>query len=453
MPGFRKVVAFAALGLGIGGSLFLAAPAVAVAADQLEDPPQGTTCAKRPEFSFTWLDTEVAELEVKAEQEQQFVITLEYLNPLTKDEPVLLQGTPGAGKSAQRNCWAETKAAPREVVDLTAASRAPDKGGREARREGEKVSPQPIAFCVNASPKGVGVPLFLDREAVLRGGGFVHVTFEGTGEYPVSCEANRTGSIKVKAMQKHRLSFDIGPTFNLGGDGSWASNMEAALTARSDWYTWFEGDVNIRYSAIGAVGEDAEDTEEDSGPPAGGNGGNDDQNFNPFEEGGGVFETNISGIVRYPRVPWLGLAVGVGLSSVPGEATSRLETRERTFGAVRISAQGYNAGEPAETLGNSLGFIQAGYAHNDLWERVELEPASEDGSQDAVFSDESKRWFLEGELELPRVGTDWARLLLRLFVSVPKSGNGPSDIRASALISVDPRKWFPGLRSGGEDED
>jgi hypothetical protein len=450
MPGFRKFVAVAALGLGVGGSLFSAAPAAA----QPEDPPQGTTCAKRPEFSFTWLDTEVAELEVKAEEEQQFVITLEYLKPITTDEPVLLQGIPGAGKSARSNCWAETKAASKEVAELLVASGAPE-DGREARREGEKVSPQPITFCVNASPKGVGVPLFLDREAVLRGGGFVHVTFEGTGEYPVSCEANRTGSIKVKAMQKHRLSFDIGPTFNLGGDGSWASNMEAALTARSDWYTWFEGDVNIRYSAIGAVGEDpgdSGDAEEDSDPPAGGNGGN-DQNFNPFEEGGGVFETNISGIVRSPRVPWLGLAVGVGLSSVPGEANSRLETRERTFGAVRISAQGYNAGEPAETLGNSLGFIQAGYAQNDLWERVELEPASEDGSRNAVFSDESKRWFLEGELELPRVGTDWARLLLRLFVSVPKSGNGPSDIRASALISVDPRKWFPGLRSGGGDED
>jgi hypothetical protein len=199
MPGFRKFVAVAALGVGVGGLLFSVAPAAA----QPEDPPQGTTCAKRPEFSFTWLDTEVAELEVKAEEEQRFVITLEYLKPLTDDEPVYLQGIPGAGKSAQRNCWAETEAASKEAklaTDLMGASRAPE----EAGRKNEKVSPQPITFCVNASPKGVGVPLFLDREAVLRGGGFVHVTFEGTGEYPVSCEANRTGSIRVKAMQKHR---------------------------------------------------------------------------------------------------------------------------------------------------------------------------------------------------------------------------------------------------------
>jgi hypothetical protein len=447
MPGFRKFAVLAALGLGMGGSLFSAAPA---AAQQEEDPPQGTTCAKRPEFSFTWLDTEVAELEVKAEEEQRFVITLDYLKPVEGDEPILLKASPGAGKNAQRNCWAETEPASQEANQAAELVKASEASGEGAREGGEE-SARPITFCVNASPKGVGVPLFLDREAVLRGGGFVHVTFEGLGKYPESCEVNRTGSVPVKAMQKHRLSFDLGPTFNLGGDGSWASNMEAALTARSDWYTWFEGDVNIRYSAIGAVDEAPEDAD----PEAGGDGGGDGQSFNPFEEGGGVFEASISGVVRpFRAASWLGLALGAGLSSVPGESTSRLETRQRVFGALRISAQGYNAGEPAETLGNSLGFIQAGYAQNDLWERVELVPASEDGSQEAVFSDESKRWFLEGEVELPRVGTDWARLLLRIFVSAPQSGDGPSDVRVSALISVDPRKWFPGLRSGGgEDED
>ena len=306
---------------------------------------------------------------------------------------------------------------------------------------------KPLMFCVHATPDGTRVPLRLDREEVLRGGGFVRVAYNSTETYPKSCEETQVGAQSVRAMKKHYLSFDVGPVFNLEGSGSWANNMEAALTARSDWFTWFQGGVSGRYSAID-TGEDSTDD-----PPAGEPEENDGE-FNPFEEGGGVFEASVYGVLRPPKTfSWAGIVAGAGLSSIPGAADSELETRQRTFAGIRFAAQGYNAGDPKDSLAESVGFIHAGLAWDDLWEEVEIEPAAADGSSPAVLSDESKRYFLEGELELPRVGTEWARIVMRLYASVPRSGDGPSDVRVSALMSIDPRKWFPGLKNDGSDEE
>jgi len=124
--------------------------------------------------------------------------------------------------------------------------------------------------------------------------------------------------------------------------------------------------------------------------------------------------------------------------------------KKRWFAGVEFAVNGYNAGKPGDSLANSRGFFRTGIMEDKLWENVQLSPASEDGMTPATFSDESERYFLEGELEIPKVGTDSWRLLLRTFASIPTSGKGPSDVRVSALVSIDPRQWFPNLGSGGQ---
>lgn len=293
----------------------------------------------------------------------------------------------------------------------------------------------------------------MDRQALLKAGGLVGLSYEALpDEIGKVCLARRRGPENPvrKALDKHSLSFDIGSVFNLQGEGSWDANMEAAAVSRSQWYDWLQTGFSVRYSSLGAVDEPEE--EEDGDDDGGGDGDDgedeEEEEFNPFESGGGLLETNVYMMFSLPKVPRLGFVGGWGLSSVPGAPESKLELRERTFVGLRNSIQAFNAGRIGDTLENTSGYIQAGVADDDLWERVELEPASEDGTVPAKISDESKRYFFEGEFDIPRVGTEWFRINLRFFASVPRSGDGPSDLRISALASIDPRRWFPGFGQG-----
>ena len=76
--------------------------------------------------------------------------------------------------------------------------------------------------------------------------------------------------------------------------------------------------------------------------------------------------------------------------------------------------------------------------------------AAANGEIAEIRRDESERYFLEGELEVPRVGTNWFRMLIRAKASVPRSGDGPSDVRVSVLGSIDPTKWFEGARGAAQ---
>lgn len=419
----------------------------AVGAQATEELPASAQCGATPVFSFSRITESVYELTASAQPAGRFVVRLDYLDGATSssdddDGPGTIELLGSAPP-----CVDCVDCVDCEEQDLLAAASeiCDDDDG-----------PTALTLCLFAAEGGTSVPVTFDRKAVLRGGGFLSATYrEVVAEEVAGCDVRHRGVTKVKAIDQHVLSFDVGPVYTLDGEGGWSNHAEVAVTARSEWSPLFHGGVDLRYSAIGAVAETEDDGmsmeggDEGEGGEGGGDGeATDVRAFNPFEQGGGVFEASFHGSLHPLRNNrWLGLLAGAGASSLPGEEGAELDLRRRWFAGLEMSVKGYNAGQPAKSLGGTRGFVRFGYMDDELWDNVEIEPASDDGTTPAVFSDESERYFLNGELELPKLGTEWLRIYLRTFISVPASGDGPSDVRVSALVSVDPRSWFPGLKN------
>jgi hypothetical protein len=367
-----------------------------------------------PGFGLTWSGYDDAELQATADPPQVFVITLNYLHPPELENPALIR-----------------LATPYPVPGLTPAQQTECDTLAAAAVAGGPV----VSFCLRAPGTA---PVKLDRAALLDDSGFLGIGFRAlTGEVPTTCLERKAGPAvpKIKALDKHRLTLDAGSVFVEQGNGDWEPRVETAFEARSQWRETLLAGFNIRYSAVGGSAEGEGEGDGDEGDATDGE-DSDGGEFAPFAEGGGVFEARVFSVLNLPSVPRFGLYLGAGFSSLPGADGSDLTTRPRILVGGRVSVQGYNAGRPGDALESSSGFIQVGVARDELWERVQLEPASEDGSRPAVFSDESDRWFVEGELELPAIGTERTRVLLRTYASLPRSGDGPSDVRVSALLTV-----------------
>ncbi|HEX5715365.1 MAG TPA: hypothetical protein VF179_04350 [Thermoanaerobaculia bacterium] len=411
-----------------------------------EDDEDKETC-NTPDFSFTWQGYDLVKLTATADPAQAFIVKLNYLEPPNdgwdkeqekKCEDVL------NGEKKRESGTCKFPFEPARL--LPAVSSGPRKECSDFESEGNGLS-EGVTFCLQATENGSTASLYLDRKALLKAGGLVGLRYTALkDEIDDVCPARKRGPEKpqLKVLDKHSLNFDLGSVFNLQGDGSWETNAEVASIFRFYWYDWLQSGASVRYSAIGAVDEE-EETDDDDGNGSGSTDDSEDDEFNPFESGGGVLETTVYIVANNPRAPRLGMVLGWGLSSVPGTTGERLETRERAFIGLRNTFEALNAGRIGDSLENTAGYIQAGLASDKLWEKVEIEPASEDGTVPAVFSDESDRYFFEGDIVLPRIGTEWFRVNLRLFASVPRSGEGPSDLRISALGSIDPRRWFSGL--------
>ncbi|MFL6195973.1 MAG: hypothetical protein ACJ75H_17465 [Thermoanaerobaculia bacterium] len=366
-----------------------------------------------PEFSFTWLGYDLVRLTATADPEQTFAVTLQYLEEPTKG---------WEKKDAFRPIRLNPGIAPNSEPDCSSIEQG------DGLEEG-------VTFCIPATPKGSTASIFMDRKALLHAGGFASLKYQALdNDRAEACEERKQGPSDpiVKVLDKHTLNFDVGSVFNFQGDGSWETNAEVAMVASSQWTHWFQSGYSLRYSAIGGGEEE---------PPADTNDKTDDDDssevFNPFSAGGGVLETNIYILGSpIPRLlPRLGIVLGWGLSSFPGEADSQLQMRQRAFIGIRNTIQAFNAGRIGDSLENSSGYIQAGLATDELWKRTEVDPG--------IVRNESNRFFFNGQIELPKIGNEWFRVDLRFFASVPRSGDGPSDVRISALGSIDPRRWFP----------
>lgn len=318
-----------------------------------------------------------------------------------------------------------------------------------------------ISFCFFAGEDDkVAIPFEADRCSILLSGGQLGFRWKRHKNdlEETTCFAQRQGPSDptLTALRKHYLGFDAGLLMNLEGDGSWDTNLEASLTTISQWRTWFQSGLQMRYSAVGAISEVEPMDDAMNGDMSGeGEGEGDDsetsapdpQEFNPFDEGEGVFEADLwltfSPFAQARRV---GFVAGAGVTTVPADGNSALESRTRGYYGLAIDVAAFNLGRAGDGLQGARSFLHLAWAEDELFENVLLKAASDDGSEKAVYGDESERYLLKGELELPQVGNDYFRLLMRGVVNVPRSGDGPSDIRVSALISTDPRKWFPGLK-------
>lgn len=188
------------------------------------------------------------------------------------------------------------------------------------------------------------------------------------------------GARRLGCAGRRPLNFDVGSVFNFQGDGSWKTNAEAAVNQSSQWFTWFQSGFSLRYSAVSPQADDGGGNGMNNGgggTKAGDSGSGDDDEFNPFTGSGGILETNIYLLFSTSKVPRLGLVGGWGLLSVPGEAKSPLEVRERRYVGVRETIGAINAGRDGASLQNTQGYVQLAWADDDLWKRVELTPASD----------------------------------------------------------------------------
>ncbi|HET9754311.1 MAG TPA: hypothetical protein VFP52_15170, partial [Myxococcales bacterium] len=96
------------------------------------------------------------------------------------------------------------------------------------------------------------------------------------------------------------------------------------------------------------------------------------------------------------------------------------------FGGFRFQVAGYNAGNPGDSLADTRGFLELGFARDGYW-------------QDASFkSDQRNRLYAEGQLEIPGLGGENVRVLMRARSSTPLQFDGPSELRLSALVSINP---------------
>ena len=303
-----------------------------------------------------------------------------------------------------------------------------DQGSRSISRVRE------LAVPLKIQPEGTSVKLDFRRERVLKAGGFLGFRYQALGKPACDVRGEGPTDPELKVLDKHKMAFDVGSVLSLEGDGSWSSQAEATATFVSRWYINFSSGVSFRYSAIGAISDTPEEPADGEETPA--------KEIDPFQSGGGTFESGIFASWLFSKN--VGFSAGVGFATLPGEASGALVAKNNYFVALRAEVEAYNSGRPAETLAGASGWLQGGLLWDGLFEDVVVKAAEGDGEE--LRSDESERFFVEGELEVPRVGTNWFRMLVRIRASVPTSGDGPSDVRVSVLGSIDPTKWFEGAR-------
>jgi hypothetical protein len=127
-----------------------------------------------------------------------------------------------------------------------------------------------------------------------------------------------------------------------------------------------------------------------------------------------------------------GIAAGAGFSSRADEdSTDRASLAERYFGGLVFQAEYGNDKEKQQERATGRVFI--GYAADDYWEWQVTQP---DGS--TAWRREHDRWIVDARLDTPSFfKSKDVKFSVRLFADGPASGDGPSDVRVSLLVSVD----------------
>lgn len=418
-------------------------PALADAMTAGEVKDDGTACTL-PDLSFEWLGSSQLNLVLKAEVPRPFLVRLR---------------THRSSQNNHQNTGDSTKVPPcgQAVEKMWIPSETIDADGKKI------VSTEDKQWYSLSSPKKNGgdyisrVDLNPDDLCLMETDGFVVVEWTlPEDETRATCDDLKQGeSDPIVALRRHTLAFDAGPVFSLENDGSFETGTEVAVSSVSRWTGSITAYSDLRFSQIGAIDE-KESTDEmmadaaDEGmemEPAMEEMAADDF-INPFEEGGNVVSFNAwAGFHPWTRnhtrlTHPVSLILGGGFTTQPGES-SQLDAKTRLFGGIRFQIARYSA-EASSDLTGSSGYLQVGAARDELWKFTELQDLDGDMTTTAdvmeVAFDERDRWFVETQITIPNIslgGDNSGRLKLRLYADLPRSGDGPSDVRISALFEYD----------------
>jgi hypothetical protein len=178
------------------------------------------------------------------------------------------------------------------------------------------------------------------------------------------------------------------------------------------------GRFEVTYSAIGQIDE------EDAGAMT-----------NPFAAGGGILRVNVGPEVVSGQ-GWFGATAGLGLTTQPSDAEdvdAEVDARRRWYAGLLFLADFGSSEENAEHV---TGRVAIGYSDDKFWQWTQT--IDDNGTPLEIDRDERKRWFLDARIDGPGVfQSKSVKLSLRLFVDHPESGNGPTDVRVSLLVTAD----------------
>lgn len=259
-----------------------------------------------------------------------------------------------------------------------------------------------------------------------------------------------------------KFAFMTGVVNSLEADGSWKSAVEASFISRTQFsgppltslearradaaeqreeggasglsFNPFKavgeprvfGRFEVTWSAIGKIDEEQSDT---ATTP------------NPFAAGGGILRVNL-GPEFVGGQGWWGLTTGCGLTTQPDTEDdpadpedNDVDARRRWYAGVLFLADYGSSKDNAERV---TGRIAIGYTDDKFWEWKQTVGVAADGTPITMDRDESKRWFLDARIDGPGVfQSDSVKLSLRMYVDHPKSGDGPTDVRVSLLVTAD----------------
>ena len=378
-------------------------------------PPPGATC-NPPEFSFIWIGSGEPALVAKADPPGKFKVCI---LPIASSSDGDISHPPGC-----RN-------------DLS------------------------MYDPVDADADGEINDVDLGRFSLIGADGYVVVEYES--EETGDCEVRRKGTTPpITAIGRHQLVIDVGTVSSLQDDGSFTTGPELAVGVESNFTRWVGGFLDLRFSGIGDIDEADEDEEGDEQDE--GDEEMEEAIFNPFDTGGNTIRANF-GIAYYPvqgRGCWkdpgpppcengkdkkisrtFAVIAGGGFTTVPEEeGDDQVRAEIRYFAGIQFRVLRFNSEKSVDQFKNTYGYGRLTFARDDFWQWEEVR-MNDDGTMDVVPREEKDRIVFEWQLEIPNVNIMGARFAVRLFADVPLSGDGPSDVRASLLASVNLSQFLP----------
>lgn len=332
-----------------------------------------------PTFTFRWTGTRTVELTAAAKPAGDFVIELRPVDPIR-----LTAG------------WASPVTRPQGV---------------------------PYRIYADEGEGGPGVPVNLHDYDLFENAGLVHIDF---ADPLAPCPDRRDGGVDVTIYRMNDLRIEAGVAFFLNPEGDFSAFPEFAVRAWTQGSAFWRSGAEFRYTVLG-TGHQAVD----AGTAI------------SLQSGAGTLEGNVFSLINPfafcsskgelpPRLELLG-ALGIrtrkgGKPDADGgivAGTEFTDVQPRVALGMLFSVPGYS-GSPTDTWGGSSASVAYGAAWDRYWK------LSETGSNKVW------RFWLEGSLDIPKIGGKYVRFSVRIFANTSVDFQGPSELKLIALTALDP---------------